>query len=301
MPQRNKAVAISESQNTEAVGRTTKAEPSHSDGPLVMAFLELWKQSDWLTRVEEDHAKYVPMGYVPLDNRVAQRTRVEEQRIKLFDEWDAQAPAFRSVLSLPEMTDLDLRTQSFANASLDSERMSSQSFQAWYRLLTELRELEARAVQPSDASDAQDIIERLERLRKSGEKYTSQGDFATRFKCSRATISKAIGKSDTLTKWMSDARPKPVPRATSLNEVVADNAKQAKEPDPSELPPDDEVDAVMARLIDDAGPERRAELNAMNAEGRQKLAAIYIENGYENEPSSLDRNPHTKVKHHKHL
>ena len=81
------------------------------------------------------------------------------------------------------------------------------------------------------------------------------------------------------------------PRATSLNGPVADNAQQAIEPDPSDALIDDDVDAVMAKLINQAPPEKRAELNALDPEQRRELVATYQDQERDHEPSPVEDDP----------
>lgn len=73
-----------------------------------------------------------------------------------------------------------------------------------------------------------------------------------------------------------------------ISDPVADNARQTTEPDPSEVLPDDDVETVMAKLIDQAKPGEREKLNAMNAKERRALAKTYLEQARDVEPSPLD-------------
>lgn len=145
-----------------------------------------------------------------------------------------------------------------------------------------------------------EVIDSLDRLRRSGEPYTTQADLAERLRCSVSLINKAIKKSESLTKWMNDTRKIAPPKAQSLNRVVTDSAVQHVEANPADGLPQDEVDAVMDELIDQAKPEQRADLHALNAEGRQRLVKIFYEQKLDEEPSPLDE-ADQKIRCHKRM
>ncbi len=153
-------------------------------------------------------------------------------------------------------------------------------------------------------TDWRDVRDRLERMRKQGEKYTSQADLAKRVRCAKSTISKAIRNSPKLAKWMDKSRKdRAAPGVTELNEVVADNARQETEVDPSDVLTGDDVDTALARLIGQAKPEERAQLNALDDEKRRAMARLYYAQQRDEEPSPLDDDPPGRrareVKHHK--
>ena len=105
--------------------------------------------------------------------------------------------------------------------------------------------------------------------------YTSIGDLANRFGCAKATIQKALKDSAKLKGWQARHRKgKGSPRASSLTEFVIDNVEQNREPNPSESAEHDEQDAVFARLIEDATPDERADLNSMTQEERQQMVDL---------------------------
>lgn len=110
-----------------------------------------------------------------------------------------------------------------------------------------------------------------------GEKYTSQKELAERLDCSTSTINKAIKASVKLKGWMARGS-KRSPKAQSFNEVVADNAVDLREADPAVTGlPDDEIDRIMASLIEQAKPDELAKLNELNEEGRREMAKLYME------------------------
>jgi len=148
----------------------------------------------------------------------------------------------------------------------------------------------------STKTDWREIQQRLLRLRDQGEPYTNQGKLAGRLGCSKTTINKAISDSTTLKGWMARHRKgKATPRATSLNEVIADNVPQSREPDPADVLLDEEVDAVMSRLIQQADPDKRAKLNALGPDGRRGLVKAYLEHVDDPESAPPDlSNAHPK-------
>jgi hypothetical protein len=120
------------------------------------------------------------------------------------------------------------------------------------------------------------------------EPYTSLRKLAVELGCSDATIRKAIEQSDTLKGWKARSMgPKAAPKATDLGAVVRDNTRQTTEPGPDQVLPDDDVDATMARLIDQARPDERAKLNALDDAGRRALVATYLSQNLDDEPSPL--------------
>ncbi len=147
--------------------------------------------------------------------------------------------------------------------------------------------LTAKSPPPADRQFPwQQVQERLQRLCALGESYVSQRQLADRMACSGSTVHKAISASPELTKWMVEARPR-TPRAVPFNEVVTDNTRQATETDPSDVMPDDDVDTLMAKLIEQAEPKERARLNELTDEQRRNLAKAYSEQKRDAEPSPL--------------
>jgi len=132
------------------------------------------------------------------------------------------------------------------------------------------------AQEVSARTDWRDVQERLLRLRDAGEPFTSQRDLAKRMSCSAATINKAVNDSALLKGWA--ARAKGSPKAQSLNEVTGDSTPSRREPDPADYLSDDDVDRTMAKLIQQTDdPEKRAELNRLDDDGRRKLAKLCLE------------------------
>ncbi len=114
-------------------------------------------------------------------------------------------------------------------------------------------------------------------LYSAGEKYTSQDDLASRLGCAKSTVNKAIDKSSKLKGWMARYM-KSSPKAQSRTDVVEDSTPSQREGDPSiESVSSDDVDKVMAQLIQQAEPEKRAELNELDDEQRRELVKACLE------------------------
>ena len=147
-------------------------------------------------------------------------------------------------------------------------------------------------------TDWRDVQDRLLNLRNEGKPYTDQRDLADRLNCSPPTVNKAIKNSPTLTGWMARYRKKS-PKAQSLNAVVMEQTPDERERDPADALPDDDVDVVMSKLIQEAPtPEYRDKLNAMGQDERRKMAEVYSEHikDPEYEPPGLSDGKRKPVK-----
>ncbi len=71
--------------------------------------------------------------------------------------------------------------------------------------------------------------------------------------------------------------------------------------DPAGCPTNDDVERIFGKLIEQARPQERDKLTAMNADERRRIAETYQSQMDDNEPSSLVKNPRLKVKHIKKL
>ena len=126
--------------------------------------------------------------------------------------------------------------------------------------------------------------------RERGEPYTSLRTLATELGCSDSSIRKAIKGSDLLKGWKArSAKPKAAPKATDLGAVARDNVPQSTEPAPDDLLTGDDVDIVMAWLIDQAGPVERAELHALDDAGRRAAVVAYQARGRDVEQVRLHK------------
>ncbi len=118
-----------------------------------------------------------------------------------------------------------------------------------------------------------EAAERLDRLRNQGEPFTSERDFAERFRCAPSTIHKAIQNTPSLQPW---AKPEAVsaPNAQSLNNLITDNKPQQREPNPGDALDAQDVDAALRYLLEHAGPEERGCIHAMQPDEKRKLAEL---------------------------
>jgi hypothetical protein len=119
----------------------------------------------------------------------------------------------------------------------------------------------------------QEVQAQLLSMRDRGERYTNGRDLAERCGCTEGTIRKAIKKSAILKGWRIRYRsPSRGIRTQPLSEIVEDQTGQSTEGAPHQVVLDDDVDAMMARLIKQAKPEERSRLEAMSPEARRELA-----------------------------
>lgn len=149
------------------------------------------------------------------------------------------------------------------------------------------RETNANKAKQNESKHWKDIQKRLDQLRRQGEPYTNQRELATRLGCSVSVINKAINASKTLRSWMDTREGGKKPRAIGLDELVLDKTEQAVESDPSEAVPDNEINVIMARLIEQAKPGERAKLNALGPEEQRSMAEICQKQNLDFEPSPL--------------
>jgi len=118
----------------------------------------------------------------------------------------------------------------------------------------------------------------LEGCRLNGERFTSRAKFGKRIRCSPATVQKAIENGSVeLQGWASkqrgESRLNVFPETAA---VVFDNTPQGREPSPADILENDDVDVMLARLLDEAQPDERARINAMSpAEQRQLAETAY--------------------------
>ena len=122
----------------------------------------------------------------------------------------------------------------------------------------------------------QDVRKDLLHICDEGEPYTSQGELAKRLRCSPATINRVFRESPNLRKWMREAGRR-APRAQSITPVMQDSVADVREPSPKDALLKEEIDRIMARLIEQSKPEERAELNALDDQGRAEMARTYLE------------------------
>jgi hypothetical protein len=116
-----------------------------------------------------------------------------------------------------------------------------------------------RPAEPAGGMTWQEAAERMKRLRDQGEPWTSQHNLADQFRCSSATINKAIKNTPDLQAWVKPQEAA-APKAQSLSgwkpgvgyiDVVTDSTAQSRELDPA-----DEV--AIREFIEQADPETKA-------------------------------------------
>lgn len=127
------------------------------------------------------------------------------------------------------------------------------------------------------------VLWQLLEKRGRDEPYTSMRKLAEELGCSDQTIRKAIQSSRALQAWRAQSKKtKSPPKTFDLKDLLTVNAPKTTEATPDDLVPDDlvsddKVNAIMAQLIDGAMPDERAELNALDDDGRRRMAVLYLE------------------------
>jgi len=124
----------------------------------------------------------------------------------------------------------------------------------------------------------QDVQGELEALRLKGERYTSRQKLADKIGCKKFLVQKAIANGPVeLQEWASKQRAASrLNVAPELTPAVLDSTPQGREPDPADILGGADVDAAMSYLLDQAGPDERAHINAMSpAEQRQLAETVY--------------------------
>lgn len=224
-------------------------------------------------------------------------------RAKL-DEWPAEDPmsAVPSTPTVSASSDLLDRLQRAA-AAVDPHAIDRAAERAAAKAVEAMETRDDTGIGGTD-TDWKDVQGRLLAMWDRSEPYTSLRTLAAELGCSDRTIRKAIDDSETLKGWKArSTEPKAAPKATDLGAVVRDNTRQTTEPAPDDVLPDDDVDATMARLIDQAMPDERAKLNALDDAGRRALVAAVQAHNLDDEPSPLESDKPgerpRKVKQHK--
>jgi hypothetical protein len=121
------------------------------------------------------------------------------------------------------------------------------------------------------------------------ETYTSDRALGRELGCVASTIKKAIRASPVLKGWKARTKkPKAPPKATGLSEAVTDNMRQTREPAPDDVPSDECLDAMMAKVKEVLTPHEYAALEAVEPERRLPLAEAILERDREYEPSPLE-------------
>jgi hypothetical protein len=211
--------------------------------------------------------------------------RTRDEMGAVFETRGLDVPAPTPTVSVsPDMLDRLHR----AAAALDPGAIDRVAERATAKAVEAMETRDAAGIGGTN-TDWNDVQGRLLAKRDRGEPYTSLRKLCAELDCSDATIRKAINKSETLKGWRARSNGlKTAPKATDLGAVVRDNTRQTTEPAPDDVLPDDDVDATMARLIDQARPDERAKLNALDDAGRRALVATYQSQNRDDEPSPLE-------------
>lgn len=127
--------------------------------------------------------------------------------------------------------------------------------------------------------DWQEAQDKAEEIRLRGEPFTSYRKMAKTIGCNWSVLHDAIYKHGTaeLQEWASKQRgPSRLNATPEVSAVAFENTPQGGEPDPADITEDGDVDAAMAYLLDQAGPDERAQINALTpAERRQLAKTVY--------------------------
>jgi len=121
----------------------------------------------------------------------------------------------------------------------------------------------------------QEVQDEAERIRLLGKPFTSYRKMASTIGCNLSVLHNAIDKHGTaeLQEWASKQRgPSRLNAAPEVAAVAFENTSQAREPAPADITEDGDVDAAMVYLLDQAGPDERAQINAMTPAQRRRLA-----------------------------
>jgi hypothetical protein len=175
-------------------------------------------------------------------------------------------PAESAISTTVALAGEEAGIQNAANLLADAHTGLTATF---FRLAGELRVLPQ-----TNEMTWQEAAGRLEQLRQQGERFKSRARYAKEFPCSAATIQKAIDNSKTLQGW-APRKSKAPPGVSGLTEVIIDRTPQQREADPGEVALEDaDVDMVMAKLLNEADADERAELNSLSVEKRRELAKL---------------------------
>jgi len=142
-------------------------------------------------------------------------------------------------------------------------------------------ELQAGAAVESEGSAAgadkmtwQDAQAELEALRLKGEGFTSRRKMGHRIGCSGFLVQKAIDKGPVeLQEWATKERgASKLNAAPEVAAVTFDSTPQGRESDPADMLQEDDVNTALAYLLNQAGPDERARINALTPAERRRLA-----------------------------
>ncbi|MCW5769157.1 MAG: hypothetical protein KIT19_10770 [Phycisphaeraceae bacterium] len=144
-----------------------------------------------------------------------------------------------------------------------------------------------RNKKPRVKKDRGEVKARLLLKEEEGGVFPGYTSLESELGCARSTIHAAIHESPRLLAWMEKSQRPSVPRVESLSEVVSDRTSDERAEDPREYLPDEDIDAEMNRLIQEANPSERAGLNGLDREQRRNLVSATLDQIKDGEASPL--------------
>jgi len=135
----------------------------------------------------------------------------------------------------------------------------------------------------------QEVQRAADMIRIRGEPFTSYRKMASTIGCNLSVLHNAIDKHGTaeLQEWASKQRgPSRLNAAPEVAAVAFENMPQTREPDPADITENADVEVAMAYLLDQAGPDARAQINAMSP-AQQRLLAETLYQDPDQEEQSL--------------
>lgn len=177
----------------------------------------------------------------------------------------------------------DVRLSGLGKAELAGWRRQNGGF-----VLPKPNSAPTRAKATRESMTVEKLREELLGMRQRGEPYTSTQKLADLWGCAKSTVSQAINGSPALQQWAGttqrghQARP-----AATITPAMAESIAAPVPRREASLSSEQEQ-AVLARLLDQATPEQRAEIHAMTDEGRTALAEQMVAQQLDAEPSPLE-------------
>jgi hypothetical protein len=191
--------------------------------------------------------------------------------------------------SLKQMSTVDAVDSVASSASLDEAESNEQS---------------VGQTGGSGETTWQDVQGKLLHMMEQGHKYSATRTLAEECECSNSTIFKAIKDSPQLKEWMQSAdRSRKSSKGTALSTLILDRHAQMRETSPESYVDEDDVDLVMAMLIQSAKTEQqRAILNNLNDEERVEMVKLCNEFDHDDvldmlSSSQLDQNQGPQREH----
>jgi hypothetical protein len=162
-----------------------------------------------------------------------------------LERWDRLSPAARvpwlerTINTLPDKSIIEFTHVAYPQAKPEPLAESSEPTTAQ----------PDKSNKTADGTTWQEVAARLQHLQAQGQEWTSYGQLAEQFGCSKETVYKAVKKTPELQGWVR--RPTTTPQAQRFTDLVADNSAQSREPDPAD-------DAAIREFIERADPPTKA-------------------------------------------